>query len=161
MLISDDNYFPIMIDNIEVPHKTDVFWGLNLEHKDFMLSKLNMFVELTTPVLVMEIFGYTVEAPANWNLLIYSEETSQLDLLEISEISRGQFTAVVFNHIKNSIVPGHVSVIDYKEYGKIQTVILDKNVMLCHPLGPDLWVCLTPSDNYNKYLKDTVIGDIC
>ncbi len=160
MLISDEKYFPILIDNIEIPHKTDVFWGLNLEHKDFMLSKLSMFVELTTPVLVMNILGYVVEAPSNWNLLIYSEETSQLDLLEISEISRGQFTAVVYNHVKNRIIPGPISVIDYKAYGKIQTVFLNKNTMVCHPLGADLWVCLSQSDNYNKYLKDTVIGDI-
>lgn len=160
MLIADDRLFPILIDNIEIPYKTDVFWGLNLEQRDFMLSKLTMFVELTTPILVMNIFGYSIEAPANWNLLIYSEETSQLDLLEISELSRGEFTAVVFNHVKNKIIPGPVSVIDYKEYGKIQTVALNKDVMLCHPLGPELWVCLAPADNYNKYLKDAVIGDI-
>lgn len=160
MVISDENCFPILIDNIEVPTKTEFFWTLNIEEKDFMLSPLTMFEELTTPILVMRILDFVVEVPADWNLLIFSEETSQLDILEISEISRGHFTAMVFNHKKNCITPGTISVIDYKPYDKIQTVSLHKSSMLCHPLGEDKWVCLAPSDNYNKYLKNAVIGDL-
>lgn len=160
MVISDENYFPILIDNIEVPTKTDMFWAFNLEHKDFMLTPLTMFEELTTAILVMEILGYCIEVPSYWNLLIYSEETSQLDIQEIYEISRGYFTAVVFDHKRNKVIPGPISVIDYKDNYKIQTVSLHKNSMMCHPLGDEYWICLSPSDNYNKYLKDSVIGDL-
>jgi hypothetical protein len=160
MVISDENYFPIMIDNIEVPLKTDMFWTLNLEERDFMLSPLFMMEELTTPILVINIMGYAVEVPADWNLLIYAEDTSQLDILEISELSRGHFTAVVFEHKKNKIHAGVISTIDYNPDYKIQTVSLHKNAMMCHPLGPDYWICLAPSDNYNKYLKNAVIGDL-
>src|SRR6185312_1549329 len=160
MIISDENYFPILIDNIEVPTKTDMLWVFNLEHRDFMLTPLYMFAELTTPILVVDILGYSIEVPADWNLLIYSEETSQLDIVEISELSRGHFTAVVFGHRDNSILPGSISIIDYKSSYKVQTVVVDKNCMVCHPLGPDYWVCLSRADNYNKYLKNAVIGDL-
>lgn len=160
MVISDENYFPILIDNVEVPTKTDMFWTFNLEAKDFMLSPLYMFEELTTPILIMNILGYSLEVPSDWNLLIYSEETSQLDILEISEISRGHFTSVVFEHKTNNIIPGPISIIDYKPVYKIQTVSLNKNSMMCHPLGDEYWICLAPTDNYNKYLKNTVIGDL-
>lgn len=160
MVISDDNYFPILIDNVEVPTRTDMFWTFNLEQRDFMLAPLHMFEEITTPMLVMNILGYSLEVPSHWNALVYSEETSQLDILEISEISRGYFTAVVFDHKKNRIIPGPIAVIDYRDDYKIQTVSLHKNTMMCHALGPDYWICLAPSDNYNKYLKNAVIGDL-
>jgi hypothetical protein len=160
MIISDEKCFPILIDNIEVPMVTDMFWTFNLEQKDFMLSPLLMFEELTTPVLVMEILGFSLEVPANWNLLIYSEETSQLDISEIYEISRSHHTAVVFDHKKNKIIPGPISVIDYKPECKIQTISLQKDEMMCYPLGYDYWICLASSDNYNKYLKNAVIGDL-
>ena len=160
MVISDDSYFPILVDNIEVPMKTDMFWTLSLEHRDFMLTPLYMFEELTTPVMVMNILGYAVEVPTNWHILIFSEETSQLDIVEISKVSRGYFTAMVFNHKTNRVIPGPVSVIGYEPAYKIQTVSLHKNSMLCHALGEDHWICLSPSDNYNKYLKNSVIGDL-
>lgn len=161
MLISDQNFFPIIIENIEVPHKTDMFWTFNLENKDFMLSPLLMFEEQTCKmVMVMEILGFKVEIPSYWNLLIYSEDTSQLDIHEIHEISRGYFTAVVFDHKKNRVIPGPVSIIDCFPDYKVQTVNLHKNAMLCHPLGPDYWICIAQSDNYNKYLKNAVIGDL-
>jgi len=160
MVISDENYFPILIDNVEIPTKTDMFWTLNLEHRDFMLSPLLMFEELTTKILIMKILDYVLEVPADWNLLIFSEETSQLDILEISEVSRGYFTSLVFNHKKNRIVPGHVSFLNYYPEYKVQTVSIHKNSMICHALGPDHWICLAPSDNYNKYLRDAVIGDL-
>jgi hypothetical protein len=108
----------------------------------------------------MNILGYSIEVPTNWNLLCYSEETSQLDILEISEISRGIFTIMVFDHKKNRIVPGQPTFLDYKDNQKFQTVSLNKNVMICHALGPDYWLCIAPSDNYNKYLKNAVIGDL-
>jgi hypothetical protein len=160
MLISDETYFPILIDNIEVPTKTDMYWSLNLEAKDFMLSPLTMFEELTTSILVMQILGYVVMVPSYWNLLIYSEETSQLDIQEIYEISRGYFTAMVFDHKRNKVVPGPISIIDYQDNCKVQTVSIHKNSMMCHPLGHEHWICLAPSDNYNKYLKNAVIGDL-
>jgi hypothetical protein len=160
MVISDDNYFPILIDNVEVPTKTDVFWTLNLEQRDFMLSPLYMFEELTTDVFIVNIMGYSLEVPCDWNLLIYSEETSQLDILEFSEISRGNFTSVVFNHKKNRIIPGIVTTLDYKKDYKLQTVSMHKNAMMCHALGEDHWICISQTDNYNKYLKNAVIGDL-
>jgi hypothetical protein len=160
MVISDENSEPILIDNISTPIKTEFFWVLDLEQRDFVLSKIEVLEEHTTPILVMNIFGYSVEVPANWNILVYSKETSQLDIAEIQEVSRGNFTAFVFEHKKNSHLPGYVKVIHYKPRANIQTPALNKYQMLCHHLGPDLWICVSPIDNYNKYLKDATIGDI-
>ena len=124
------------------------------------MTKIEVLEEHETPILVVKILGYSVEMPANWNILVYSKETSQLDIAEISEISRGNFTAFVFDHEKNVNVPGYIRVIHYEPKGRIQTPSLNKYQMLCHHLGPKHWICISPIDNYNKYLKDATIGDI-
>lgn len=160
MVISDENYFPILIDNVEIPMKTDRFWIFNLEHKDFMLTPLIMFEERTDPIHILNIAEYSIEIPSYWNILCYSEDTSQLDILEVSEISRGHYTAVIFDHQGNRVLPGIIHTNDWKGIHKIQTVSLNKNSMLCHALGKDYWICVSPTDNYNKYLKNAVIGDL-
>lgn len=160
MIISDENSNPILIDSITTPLKMDYFWVLDLEQRDFVLQKIEVLEEHSTPILVLNIFGYAVEVPANWYILVFSTETSQLDIAEISEVSRGHFNAFVLNHQKLSHLPGHISVTEYYPRGKVHTPSLNKSQMLCHHLGQTMWICISPIDNYNKYLKDATIGDI-
>ena len=160
MIISDENSYPVMVDSVETPLSTEYFWVLALDDKDFKLTPLVMNEELLTPSFELDILGYVIEVPTNWNILLYSEETSQLDIAEVSELTRGNFTAFAYNHKKDRAIPATVRVINYKPYAKVHTPSLHKTHMLCHALGPDLWVSLSPSDNYNKYLKNAIIGDI-
>ncbi len=163
MVISDENSFPIFIDNIETPTNIKHFWVLQLDlegESDFTLQELVMFAEQTTPTLEFLIDGFLVEAPTNWNILVFSEETGQIDVAEISDLTRSTFTALVYKHATGKVVPGHVQVIDYHWEAHIKSPALNKHTMLCHHVGPDGWVCLAPTDNYNKYLKDSLIGDL-
>jgi len=163
MVISDENSFPILIENIETPTLTNYFWVLQLSLQgeiDFTLQGLEMLEEQSTPTLEFLIGGYLVEAPTNWNILVYSEETAQLDVAEISDLTRSRFTAVVYLHKTGKVVPGPVKVIDYHREAHIRCPTLNKHTMLCHHVGPSGWVCLAPTDNYNKYLKDTLVGDL-
>lgn len=160
MIISDENSYPIVVDSVETPLSTEYFWVLDLVNRDFMLTNLMMNEELTTPTFELAINGYVIEVPTNWNILLFSEETSQLDIAEVSELCRGNFTALGYQHKKDRIIPGEVKVVNYNPYSKVHTPSLHKTHMLCHALGPDVWVCISPSDNYNKYLKNMMIGDI-
>lgn len=160
MVISDENSFPTIIDSITVPLSINYFWTLNLEERDFFLTKIEVLEEHTTPILVLKILGYAIEIPADWNILIYSNETSQLDIAETSEVCRGDFSAFVYNHKRDRVINGPIHVIDYKPKGIIHVPSLNKKQMLCHHLGEDCWICISPTDNHNKYLKDAVIGDI-
>jgi hypothetical protein len=160
MIISDENSYPIMVDSVETPLSTEFFWVLDLVNRDFKLTPLTMNEELHTPTFELSILGYVIEVPTNWNVLLYSEETSQLDIAEVSELTRGNFTALGYQHKKDRVAPGEVKVINYNPYAKVYTPSLHKTHMLCHALGPELWVCISPSDNYNKYLKNAMIGDI-
>lgn len=163
MVISDENSFPIWIESIDTPTLTEYFWVLQLSLDgiiDFTLQPLKMFEEQTTRTLEFLINGYLIEAPTNWNILVYSEETAQLDVAEISDLTRSKFTAIVYNHKSGKITPGPVTVIDYHSEAHIRNPALNKHTMLCHHVGPDAWVMLAPTDNYNKYLKGALVGDL-
>lgn len=160
MIISDENSYPVLVDSVETPIVTEFFWVLDLVEKDFKLTPLMMNEELTTPSFELDINGYIIELPTNWNILLYSEETSQLDIAEISELTRGGMTALCYQHRKDRVVPGPVRVVNYNPYSKLHTPSLQKAHMLCHSLGPELWIAISPSDNYNKYLKNAILGDI-
>ena len=87
MVIADETSYPILIDSIDTPLSTDHFWVLDLEKRDFMLNDLVMLEEITTPVIAFNVAGFVVEAPADWNIMIYSPETSQIDIIEVSDLS--------------------------------------------------------------------------
>ena len=163
MVISDENAFPIWIENIETPTLTNYFWVLQLAQQaemDFTLQELVMFEEQTTPTLELKIRGHNIEVPTNWNILVYSEDTAQLDVVEVSQLTRSSYTALIYMHESGKIEPGHISVFDYHREAHVRTPSLNKHTMLCHHIGPNGWVCLAPTDNYNKYLKNAVIGDL-
>lgn len=161
MVISDENSYPIVIDSIHTPIGVDYFWVLQLDEPDFVLTKLEVLEEhANQPMLILNILGYVIEIPADWNILVYSEETSQLDICKISEVCAGNFTAFVFDHVKNFSIPGEIRVIDYHRDGSIHMPSINKTQMLCHHLGPKHWIAISPVDNYSKYLKGATIGDI-
>jgi hypothetical protein len=93
-------------------------------------------------------------------MLVYGEETMQLDVIEIGELAGKDFTALISGTDLSMAVPGHVKLLDYtpEDYNYVPS--LTKNQMLCHPVAPNMWVNVAPSDSYNKYLKDLVVGDI-
>lgn len=160
MIIFNEETKPIYIDSIVTPLLTSHFWVLDLEEKDFKLSKLEVLEEHITPMLVISIGGYAIELPADWNILICSPETNQLDVVEISELSRGHFRVFTFQHKNNKILNFPVKVIHYESRAVLQMPSIGKNQMLCHALGETAWVCVSPVDNYNKYLKGTIANDL-
>lgn len=160
MIISDENSYPILIDNIDIPITTTHYWCLDLAMRDFRLTPLVMFEEITAPILVLIINGYSVEIPCDWNVLIYSDDTSQLDVIEASDLTKGNFSAFLFDHDKNKLLNNKITVVDYKQQAIVHTPSLTKNLMLCHAIGPSAWVCISPSDTYLKYLKDATVGDL-
>lgn len=160
MIIFDEYTKPILIDSINTPLRTNYFWVLDLEEKDFKLQKIEMLEEHITPILVLSVYGYAIELPADWNILIASSETNQLDVAEISELTRGHFQIFTYRHENNKINMPASKIIHYQEKGIIQMPSIAKNQMLCHAIGPDMWICVSPVDNYNKYIKGMIANDL-
>lgn len=163
MLIFDDQNKTILLDDIYTPTPTEYMWVLDLQIMDYTLAPLLVLEEIVCPSIEVNIRGFKFFLPANWNILVFSEETSELDVVEISEVAGRDFTALVYDISNPNIVkyhPGNITVSNYiSEYVNVGPS-LNKHQMLCHPISPTEWINVSPSDTYNKYLKETVIGNI-
>lgn len=160
MLIFDAESSPIIIDSIYTPITTDYFWVLDLNQMDYMLTPLTVLGEVVCPTLEVMVKGFKFCLPADWNILVYDRDTSQLDVIQLAEAAGKEFTALVYGPSKLSPSPAPISITNYMlEYKNVRP-ILNKHQMLCHPIGPDEWITVSSSDTYNKYLKDKVVGDL-
>lgn len=160
MLIFNEYSHPTIIDNIHGPTVSEYAWVLDLVQLDFMLTPIVMLEEVICPSVQLLVNGFEFLLPANWNILVYDRETVQLDVIELSETAGRQFTAFTYGPTKSHPQPMLVTITDYKIEHKNVSPSLNKHQLLCHPVGPEEWVCVGPSDVYNKYLKDITIGDL-
>lgn len=160
MLICDHNNHPIIIDNVYGPIVTDHLWVLDLSMMDFTIAPITMLEELVCSSVQINIKGFEFVVPAEWNILIYDEETSQLDVVKFSEVASKEFTALVSGPFHKAPEPATITMtnyfIEYKNVGPV----LNKHQMMCHPIGPQEWVVIGPSDGFNKYLKDQIANDL-
>lgn len=163
MLMFDEEYQPILLDSVYSPILTEYIWVLDLNMMDFTLSPLVNLEEIVCASLELMINGFKFYVPAMWNMLTISEETSQLDVIPMEDLVGREFTALVFGITQTGAIkyrPSTVIATDFKLEHVNVAPQLGKNQMLCHPIGPTSWVNVAPSDTYNKYFKDLVVGDI-
>jgi len=162
MLIFDENNDPIIIDNINGPVLSNYFWVLDLDFEgemDFTLTELQFFEEIHCPSLKISIEGFSFFVPSSWNILVMDEETTELDAIQVKKLAGREFTAVVSGPSGNKSRPCVVTVQDYSPDHINVGPLLKKHHMLCHPIGPNEWINIAPSDSH-KYLKDRLIGDL-
>lgn len=163
MLIFDDNNRALIVEDIYTPLPIDYFWVLDLNMLDFTLTPLLVLEETTCPSVKVRVNGSDFFLPATWHMLVFSEETLELDVVEIGDLAGREFTAFIYDNTNPQIVkykPSVVQVIDYSPMHQNVAPAMNKHQMLCHPVGPAEWICISSSDCYNKFLKDMVIGDI-
>ena len=70
MQITDEQNKTVSITSIDKPIATDHFWIMDLQVQDWLLTKLVMLEEFSTPTLTLNIRGNLVEVPAEWNILV-------------------------------------------------------------------------------------------
>lgn len=160
MLIFDENETPIILESITDPVMTSYFWVLDLSIPDFTLAPLLFLEETTAPAMLVDIDGFQFYLPTTWNVLIYDQETSYLDTVEVAEIAGKDFTALTYGLDQSMVRPGPMKVIDYEPSYVSVSPAINKHQMLCHPISANMWINVTPSDAYNKYLKDMIVGDL-
>ena len=151
---------PIILDDLCAPVLSDHFWVLDLNIQDYTLTPLQVLEEVLCPTVVLRIEGFDFEVPAAWNILVYDYDTTQLDAVSLAEAAGREFTAMVFGPSLSMPRASKISVVDYFMERKHVNPSLNKHQMLCHPIGPNAWVNISPSDVYSKYLKDITIGDL-
>lgn len=160
MLIFDEKVQPVILENIYNPIITESFWVLDLNLLDFKLTPLQIIEQTDAPSLVVSIEGFDFVLPASWNILIVDDDSMVLDVVELSEAAGHAFKAMVYGP---NLPMARISEISIKQYYPLYPNIgpsLNKHQMLCHPISPGSWICVSGGDTYNKYLKDKVVGDL-
>ncbi len=156
MFITTEHNKTIEIQSIDEPMTTDYFWVCDLIQQDFMLSKLIMLEEFNAPTLTLSIHGKLVNLPAEWNILVYSPDTSEVDMVQISDLTKNDFTIFFYDHKNSKVIETKSKIVKYIANSTVRTPSFNKNNMLCHPVGDNHWIMVAPTDTFNKYLKDSV-----
>lgn len=160
MLIFDENNHAVLIDSVKTPLTTEYFWVLDLEILDFTLAPFLMLEETVAPHSTLDVLGFRFSVPTTWHILSYSEETMTLDSVPIKLLSGKNFTSFVYGFNTALAIPGKIKVVDYQVEDISYGPSLNKHQMLCHPISPETWVIISPSDVFNKYLKECNVNDI-
>ena len=159
MLIFNELNEIIVLKTIYTPLITKYCWITDLVEKDFSLMEIKLLEEMVGPCVTLAVGGITFDVPASWYMLVTSDETSDVDLVKMHDLMRGDFTAMVCGPNQHKVQSARVAVIDYKDSASIITPRLSKNQMLCHAISNDHWVSISPFDQYNKTLKNCITGD--
>lgn len=160
MLIFDETSRPVILDSIYAPVLSEHFWVLDFNMMDFTVSPLLVLEETVCPSITIRVLGFSFILPVNWNILVYAEESQQLDVVEVSQLAGKEFTALVYGPNVPYHRAGRITVTDYHTSYKNVAPSLNKHQMLCHPIDSGLWVNVAPADAYNKFLKNASVGDI-
>lgn len=159
MLIFDEESRIVVIDSIYTPLPSKYHWTADLDEMDFCLSEIKLLEEVAGPGVTVVADGFKIQMPVSWNVLIYSEETSELDTIKAYELTKGDFTAVSHGPGANRIEPVTLSVEDYHPALTVVVPRISKYQMFCHPVSASRWICISPYEVYNKKIKNAVIGD--
>lgn len=163
MLIYDEDNRTILLDSIHTPTPTEYIWVFDLNLMEYTLTQLVNLEEIISPAMQLDIGGFQFFVPTYWNMLVFSEETSQLDIVTVDELAGKEFTAFVVETMPTGNLKHRGATVTITDYNPNYCSVvpqLGKHHMLCHPVSPTKWINIAPSDTYNKYLKELVIGDI-
>jgi len=160
VLIFDNDNNALILDSIHTPVITDYFWVLDLKLKDFTLAPLMVLEEITGQAIEVKIADFSFVLPTKWNILVVDEDTSILDVVEVADVAGSEFQAFVYGQTMSRSVAATISVCNFLPNHHTVGPSLNKHQMLCHPISPTSWVCISPSDSYNKYLKNQLVGDV-
>lgn len=158
MIICDEHNNRLNINDIHDIEKypnSEFFWTLDLQEKDWFLSKLSLIEDHESRTLTLDFEGVLVELQADWHILVFSPETSEVDLVMVSDLTRTNFDIFVYNPSKHRVINKKVKVVNYNQWTKVAFPSINKNQMLCCDIG-GLWIMVAPTDTYSKYLKTTV-----
>lgn len=160
MVIFDDTNKPLIIDSIFNQMTSGYFWIFQMDELDFTLSPLISLEMIECASVEIIVKGFPFVVPAHWNILVFDDETSQLDVVDISSTAGKEFTAVVHGPECRTIEPGIITVSNYfPSYVNVQPV-LPKYAMLCHAISETQWVSVGTYDGYNKFFKNALVNNL-
>ena len=159
MLVFNEEQKPIIFDNVHTPTNVEYFWVLDLKIMDVTLTPLYVLEELVCPAILLSHKGFEFYLPTIYYILIFSEETSQIDTINIGELASNNFHVVLDGMDVSRIQSLDYRIIDFKQEHTFVLPLLEKSQLLCHPVSPNKWINISANDQ-QKNLTNKVIGDL-
>ena len=136
MVVFGQRNKPIIIDDLYTPIVEDHIWVLDLEINDFTLTPLAMLQEIICSSISLQVNGVDMILPANWFMLIYDEETTMLDVVQISELSGRPFRAFTYGFKDIIASSSSIKTIDYHpQYVNVVPSLNKKQMLLKKCIG--------------------------
>lgn len=160
MILLDEYNIPLVLNNLADKLRTHHVWVLDMKERDYKLLQIKTVEEIISPSLTLKIHGRLLSLPCHWNVLICDPETTQLDVVSVSELANGYYYALVYGN--NTDMP-MFELIEVLDYAAGETHIYPthgRNYMICHDVGNGKWINCTYSDSYNRFLKNKIAGDL-
>ena len=160
MLIFDENYAPVVLDDVNSIIASNYFWVLDLNLMDFKPVPLLVIEEVSAKSLELSVANTRIVVPENWFLLIVDPETTIVDLITMEEACGKDFKAFVFGKDLREHQMETISVINAYDNCKHVTPCIQRNFMLCYPISKQRWILISPHDQFGKYLKSSIAKDL-
>lgn len=160
MLLLNEYNKTVIISSLYDPIVFKSYWVLDLVLFDYKLANLNMLEESLSPAFLIRVGVAVFTIPANWYVLVYDEETTQLDTVSINDITNKDYTVLVSNMHNMKVDGATIHILDYIPDAKCVYPTLSKSHMMCHPIYDNTWINIAPNDTYNRYLKSRHVSDI-
>jgi hypothetical protein len=163
MYVFTEEYKIRELQDAHAPTDIDTFWVLDFDIMDYTLAPLLFLEEYSGHTIVLQIGNESdniIHLPASWHILISDDETSTIDLVQAGNMSGMNFQALTYglNLTRPHLTP--IKVVDFYLNRKNIAPALNKHQQLCHPISKEAWINIAPSDVYNRYMKEKLIGDI-
>lgn len=169
MMIQTEHGAPYIIDALNQPIVPEYFWTLSAPQLDYVLTPLT-YLELSQSTgIELEVNQLTVVIPSTWYVLVADPDTSSIDTVAVSDLSKNAYTAVAMSadDSKMRTMPIRCTGV-VKELSCVYP-LLPRDNMICHPAGLEvnrntgkitrLSVMFGPAD-LNKYFDGLSIGDL-
>jgi len=161
MFILNENNEVEELNDIDEESKSKFYWSFDMEMRDYTLSPILITEDICCKSVRVVVGNMaTFILPSHWVMLVFDEETHQIDLVEIREMMGKDFTAYVSGPEIHRPLPGHVRIVDILPEHSNVAPSLDRTRLMCHPISTSAWISVGGSDVYGRYLKELLTGDV-
>lgn len=159
MEIVNENHQPLSLDIYDISKKSEFFWVFDLEEIDWFLQKLKIIEAFECPTIKIKIMNKVLTLPSDWNILVYSEETTSLDVVNVHQLINQKFNIFLYDFIHHKVVDCNYRVVGYNKNEEVTAPCIAKKQMLCVPIEDKYWIMMSPTDVY-RYIKNMSVSDL-
>lgn len=139
--------------------KLDGCWLYDLKQRDYFCTQLTVVVELQSSALTIAVGGQLTNLPVDWFVVVCDKMSGVIDTIKVHELTNTSFKLFVIGPKHHTVMESGYRVVDFDQSRTFFHPVLAKHQMICVEIGAGKWILASPSDSYQKYLKNMALAD--